>query len=60
MHHKWWLSKRNGSNRITAVDFFQKLNGDRFFSKIDLSKRYRQVTIKDEHILKIAFVTPDG
>ena len=28
-----------------AVDLFQKLNGDKFFSKVNLSKGYWQVTI---------------
>ena len=43
-----------------AVDLFQKLNGDEFFSKIDLSKGYWQVTIPEVDISKTAFVTPDG
>ena len=43
-----------------AVDLFQKLNGDKFFSKIDLSKGYWQVTIPEVDIPKMAFVTPDG
>ena len=43
-----------------AVDLFQKLNGDKFFSKIDLSKGYWQVTIPEVDIPKTAFVTPDG
>ena len=44
----------------TAVDLFQKLNGGKFFSKIDLSKGYWQVTIPEADIPKTAFVTPDG
>jgi len=43
-----------------AVDLFQKLNGDKFFSKIDLSKGYWQVTIPEVDVPKTAFVTPDG
>ena len=43
-----------------AVDLFQKLKGDKFFSKIDLSKGYWQVTIPEVDIPKTAFVTPDG
>jgi len=43
-----------------AVDLFQKLNGDKFFSKIDLSKGYWQVTIPERDISKRAFVIPDG
>lgn len=43
-----------------AVDLFQKLNGDKFFSKIDLRKGYWQVTIPEADVPKTAFVTPDG
>jgi len=43
-----------------AIDLFQKLNGDKFFSKIDLSKGYWRVTIPEVDIPKTAFVTPDG
>jgi len=43
-----------------TVDLFQKLNGDKFFSKIDVSKGYWQVTIPEVDIPKTAFVTPDG
>ena len=44
----------------TAEQLFQKLSGDKFFSKIDLSKGYWQITIPEEEIPKTAFVTPDG
>ncbi|XP_074609412.1 uncharacterized protein LOC141863662 [Acropora palmata] len=43
-----------------AVDLFQKLNGDKFFSKVDLSKGYWQVTVPEVDIPKTAFVTRDG
>ena len=43
-----------------AVDLFQKLNGDKFFSKLDLSKGYWQISIPEADIPKTAFVTPDG
>ena len=43
----------------TAEHLFQKLSGDKFCSKIDLSKGYWQITIPEEDIPKIAFVTPD-
>ena len=43
-----------------AVDLFQKLNEDKFFSKVDLSKGYWQVTIPEVDIPKTAFATPDG
>ena len=36
----------------TAIDLFQKLNGDKFFQKIDLSKGYWQVTIPEADIAK--------
>ena len=36
----------------TAIDLFQKLNGDKFFWKIDLSKGYWQVTIPEADIPK--------
>ena len=44
----------------TTEHLFQKLSGDKFFSKIDLSKGYWQITIPEEDIPKTAFVTPDG
>ena len=44
----------------TAEEVFQKLNGDKYVSKIDLSKGYWQITIPEEDIPKTAFVTPDG
>ena len=56
-------------NKLTVFDpepmptteyLFQKLSGDKFFSKIDLSKGYWQITIPEEDIPKTAFVTPDG
>ena len=44
----------------TAEHLFQKLSGDKFFTKNDLSKGYWQITIPEEDIPKTAFVTPDG
>ena len=44
----------------TAEHLFQKLSGDKVYSKIDLSKGYWQITIPEEDIQKTAFVTPDG
>ena len=44
----------------TAEHLFQKLSGDKFFTKIDLSKGYWQITIPEEDIPKTAFVTPEG
>ena len=44
----------------TAEHLFQKLSGDKFYPKIDVSKGYWQITIPEEDIPKTAFVTPDG
>ena len=44
----------------TAEHLFQKLNGDKYFTRIDLSKGYWQISVPEEDILKTAFVTPDG
>ena len=44
----------------TAEDLFQKLGQSKYFSKIDLSKGYWQVPVKESDVLKTAFVTPDG
>jgi len=44
----------------TAKHLFQKLNGDKYFTRIDLSKGYWQISIPEEDIPKTAFVTPDG
>ena len=56
-------------NNLTVVDpepmptvehLFQKLNGDNYFTRIDLSKGYWQISIPEEDMPKTAFVTPDG
>ena len=44
----------------TAEDLFQKLSGDSYFSKLDLSKGYWQIPVKKQDVEKTAFVTPDG
>ena len=44
----------------TAEHLFQKLSGDKLFTKIDINKGYWQITISEEDIAKTAFVTPDG
>ena len=43
----------------TAEHLFQKLNGARYFTRIDLSKGYWQISIPEGDIPKTAFVTPD-
>ena len=44
----------------TAEHLFQKLSGDKFCTKIDLSKGYWQITIPEEDFPNTAFVTPNG
>jgi len=44
----------------TAESLFADLSGDRYFTKIDLTKGYWQIPIVKEDIPKTAFVTPDG
>ncbi|KAK7087136.1 hypothetical protein V1264_021225 [Littorina saxatilis] len=44
----------------TATDLFRQLTGSRIFSKIDLSKGYWQIPVREEDIPKTAFATPDG
>ena len=44
----------------TAADLFHKLSGDKYFSRIDLSKGYWQINVLEEDQHKTAFVTPDG
>ena len=43
----------------TAEHLFQKLNGDKYFTTIDLSKGYWQISIPEGDIPKTAFVTPE-
>ena len=40
----------------SAEHLFQKLNGDKYFTRIDLSKGYWQISIPKENIPKTAFV----
>ena len=44
----------------TAEHLLQQLNGDKYFTRIDLSKGYWQISIPEEDIAKTAFLTPDG
>ena len=41
-------------------DLFRQLSSSKFFTKIDLSKGYWQIKVKEEDIPKTAFITPDG
>ena len=43
-----------------AEQLFQKFNGDKYFTRIDLSKGYWEISIPEEDIQKTAFVTPHG
>ena len=44
----------------TAADLFHKLSGDKYFSRIDLSKGYWQIKVPEKDRHKTAFVTRDG
>ena len=37
----------------TSEHLFQKLNGDKYFTRVDLSKGYWQISIPEEDIPKI-------
>ena len=41
-------------------DVLDQLNGARYFVKLDLYKWYWQVPVREEHVPKTAFSTPDG
>ena len=43
----------------TAEDLFQQLRKSKYYSKINLSKGYRQIPVVEEDIEKAAFITPD-
>ena len=45
---------------VPAVDVFEKIGADVYFSKIDLSKGYWQIPVAEEDIPKTGFITPDG
>ena len=42
----------------TAADLFHKLSGDKYFSRIDLSKGYWQINVPEKDRHKTAFATP--
>ena len=44
----------------TVEDLFQRLRKSKYYSKIDLSKRYWQIPVAEEAIEKTAFITSDG
>ena len=44
----------------TAKHLFQKFNGNKYFTRIDLSKGYWKISLPEKDIPKTAFVTPDG
>ena len=50
----------DGEPMTTADDIFATLQGDKYFSKVDLAKGYWQVPIREGDRQKTAFVTPDG
>ena len=63
-----WLLRKKTTQTVfdpepmpSAEHLFQKLNGDKYFTRIDLSKGYWQISIpEDSDIPNTAFVTPDG
>ena len=50
----------NVHQKLNLFKSIQKLSGDRFFIKIDLSKGYWQINIHEEDIPKTTFVSEDG
>ena len=69
------VKKKDGSNRVcvdfrklnkitesmtTAEDLIRRLSGKKYLLKIDLTKRYWQISVAPEDVHKTAFVTPDG
>jgi hypothetical protein len=50
----------DGEPMPSADDIFAKLQGDKYYSKIDLAKGYWQVPIREQDKPKTAFITPDG
>ena len=44
----------------TAEDLFHRLGKSKYYSKIDLSKGYWQISLAEEDIEKTAFITPDS
>ena len=50
----------NPESMKTPDDLFQHLGKSNYFSKIDLSKGYWQISMAEEDVKKTAFVIPDG
>ena len=46
--------------KVTAEDLIHKMEGARYFTKLDLGKGYWQIPMCKEDIHKTAFVTPDA
>ena len=44
----------------SAIDVFEKMSGDRYFTAIDLTKGYWQIGVAEEDINKTAFVIDNG
>ena len=45
---------------VKAQDIFIKAKDAKFYSKFDMTKGYWQIPMKEEDVMKTAFVTPDG
>ena len=43
-----------------SEDLFEQLGKSKFFSEIDFSKGFWQISVAEEDVSKTAFVTPDG
>ena len=57
------LNKQTRKNRYPLLridDLFDKLQGVKVFSSIDLQSAYHQVRLKPEDVLETAFTTPFG
>ena len=50
----------DGEPMPSVADIFVKLQNDIYFSKLDLSKGYWQIPMREEDKAKTAFVTPEG
>ena len=54
------ITKVDPEPMTTAEDLFRRLSGNKYLSKIDLTKGYWQIPVAPEDVHKAAFVTPDG
>ena len=57
LHH---LTAFDPTPANTGEEILQKIAKKKYFTRIDLSKRYWQIPVAEKDIPKTAFVTPDG